>query len=83
MKNRDFQEYQSPLITRYGRPEMLYIFSDEYRLRTHRRIWIALAETERTLGLPIKKAQITEMKRFEDKINYKRIMEWEAKTNHD
>ena len=42
-----FQTFQSPLTTRYGSPEMLYNFSDEYRFMTHRRIWIGLAESER------------------------------------
>ncbi|MFH1231889.1 MAG: adenylosuccinate lyase [Planctomycetota bacterium] len=83
MRNNEFQQYQSPLTKRYGSPEMVYNFSDEYRFRTHRRIWIALAESQRELGLSISRDQISEMKRFKDKINYSRIAEWETKTNHD
>ena len=81
--NNEFQKFQSPLSIRYGSPEMLYNFSDEYRFMTHRRIWIALAEAERQLGLPINPAQISQMKRFQNKINYRRINQWEARTNHD
>ncbi|MEW6025959.1 MAG: adenylosuccinate lyase [Planctomycetota bacterium] len=81
--NDKFTRFQSPLTTRYGSAEMLYNFSDENRFRAHRRIWIALAEAERQLGLPISPAQIAEMKRFQDKVNYARISQWEARTNHD
>ncbi|MFH0887979.1 MAG: adenylosuccinate lyase [Planctomycetota bacterium] len=83
MKNNEFQQYQSPLTKRYSSPEMVYNFSDEYRFRTHRLIWIALAEAQRELGLSISREQISEMKRFKDKINYARIAEWECSTNHD
>jgi len=83
MKDSEFKKYQSPLSSRYSSPEMLYNFSDEYRFRTHRRIWIALAEAERELGLDIKQKQIDEMKRRQDDINYKVIADWEARTNHD
>ncbi|HLD35612.1 MAG TPA: adenylosuccinate lyase [Planctomycetota bacterium] len=81
--NKEFQTFQSPLTTRYGSPEMLDNFSDEYRFQTHRRIWIALAEAERQLGLPISARQIAEMTRFQGKINYSRIADWETRTNHD
>jgi adenylosuccinate lyase len=83
MKNNEFQQYQSPLTKRYGSPEMIYNFSDEYRFRTHRLIWIALAEAQHELGLAISREQISEMKRFKDKINYSRIADWERLTNHD
>ena len=81
--NNEFQKFQSPLTTRYGSPKMLCNFSDEHRLQTHRRIWIGLAEAERQLGLPISPAQISQMKRFQSRINYKRIADWETRTNHD
>jgi adenylosuccinate lyase len=83
MKNNEFTRYHSPFTSRYGSPEMLYNFSDENRMRTHRKIWIALAEAQRSLGLPINKQQIAEMKRNQDRINYKRIIDWEKRTNHD
>ena len=81
--SRSATQFQSPLTSRYGSPEMLYNFSDEYRFMTHRRIWIGLAESERQLGLPISVQQISEMKRFQGKINYSRIADWETRTNHD
>jgi adenylosuccinate lyase len=83
MKNNEFQQYQSPLTRRYGSPEMLYNFSDEYRYMTQRRIWIALAEAQRELGASISRKQIFEMKRFQDKINYSRIADWERRISHD
>ena len=50
--------YSSPLSQRYSSPEMQYIFSQDMKFRTWRRLWIALAETERELGLDITQEQI-------------------------
>lgn len=83
MKINRFQQYQSPLTSRYGSAEMLYNFSNENLFKTYRRIWITLAEAERHLGLHISRKQISEMKKVQDKINYSRIAEWERRTNHD
>ena len=54
--------YQSPLSERYASREMQYIFSPDMKFKTWRRLWIALAETEKELGLPITEAQIEELK---------------------
>ena len=53
--------YQSPLSERYASREMQYIFSPEKKFRTWRKLWIALAETEKELGLPITDEQIEEL----------------------
>ncbi len=58
------------VISRYASPEMAEIFSAERRIRLWRELWVALAEGERELGLPIKKEQIDELKRFQDNINW-------------
>ena len=62
--------YQSPLETRYASEEMQFIFSPDKKFRTWRRLWIALAETEQELGLPITDEQIEELKAHKDDINY-------------
>ena len=54
--------YQSPLSERYASKEMQYIFSPDMKFRTWRKLWIALAETEKELGLPITDEQIEELK---------------------
>ena len=62
--------YNSPLSERYASKEMQYIFSPDMKFRTWRKLWIALAETERELGLNITQEQIDEMKAHADDINY-------------
>ena len=62
--------YVSPLSERYASKEMQYIFSPDMKFRTWRRLWIALAETEKELGLPITQEQIDELKANKDNINY-------------
>ena len=62
--------YESPLSSRYADKEMKFIFSPDKKFRTWRRLWIALAEAEKELGLPITQEQIEEMKKFADDINY-------------
>ena len=54
--------YESPLASRYASREMLYIFSPDKKFKTWRKLWIALAETEKELGLPITQEQIDELK---------------------
>ena len=54
--------YENPLITRYASKEMGHIFSDDVKFSTWRKLWIALAESEQELGLPITDEQIAEMK---------------------
>ena len=62
--------YQSPLSERYASKEMQYIFSPDKKFRTWRKLWIALAETEKELGLPITEEQIEELKAHAEDINY-------------
>ena len=62
--------YQTPLAERYASKEMQYIFSPDKKFKTWRKLWIALAETEAELGLPITQEQIDELKAHQDDINY-------------
>ena len=64
--------YQSPLSERYASREMQYIFSPDKKFRTWRRLWIALAETEHELGLPVSQEQIDELKEHAEDINWQR-----------
>ena len=75
--------YQSPLSERYASKEMQYIFSPDMKFRTWRRLWIALAETEKELGLNITQEQIDELKAHKDDINYDVAKERERQVRHD
>ena len=75
--------YVSPLSERYASREMQYIFSPDKKFRTWRRLWIALAETEKELGLPITKEQIEELKAHAEDINYEVAKEREKQVRHD
>ena len=75
--------YVSPLSTRYASSEMRYLFSPDKKFTTWRKLWIALAESEMELGLPITKEQIDEMKQYADKINYEVAEAQEKKVRHD
>lgn len=75
--------YQSPLSERYASKEMQYIFSPDMKFRTWRRLWIALAETEKELGLNITQEQIDELKVHVDDINYDVAKEREKQVRHD
>ena len=76
-------KYVSPLSERYASKEMQYIFSPDMKFRTWRRLWIALAETEKELGLDITQEQIDEMKAHVDDINYEVAKEREKVVRHD
>ena len=75
--------YQSPLSERYASKEMQYICSPDMKFRTWRKLWIALAETEKELGLPITDEQIEELKAHADDINYDVAREREKLVRHD
>ena len=75
--------YNSPLSERYASKEMQYIFSSDKKFRTWRRLWIALAETEKELGLDITDEQIEELKAHKDDINYDVAKEREKLVRHD
>lgn len=78
-----YDKYVSPLSERYASKEMQYIFSPDMKFRTWRRLWIALAESERELGLNITEEQIEELKAHKDDINYEVAKEREALVRHD
>ncbi|HIT06033.1 MAG TPA: adenylosuccinate lyase [Candidatus Scybalocola faecipullorum] len=75
--------YQSPLSERYASKEMQYIFSPDMKFKTWRRLWIALAQTEQELGLPITDEQIQELIAAKDDINYDVAKAREAEVRHD
>ena len=75
--------YQSPLSERYASKEMQYIFSPDMKFRTWRKLWIALAETEKELGLPISQEQIDELKAHAEDINYDVAKAREKEVRHD
>ena len=76
--------YQSPLSERYASKEICFIFSDQYKFSTWRKLWIALAEAQQELGLQtITNDQIDEMRRFQDTINFDVASEYEKKLRHD
>ncbi|MDE6939258.1 MAG: adenylosuccinate lyase, partial [Lachnospiraceae bacterium] len=75
--------YNSPLSERYASKEMQYVFSPDKKFRTWRRLWIALAETEKELGLPITDEQIEELKEHAEDINYDVAREREKIVRHD
>ena len=75
--------YQTPLAERYASKEMQYIFSPDKKFKTWRRLWIALAETEKELGLDITDEQIEELKANKDNINYEDAKRREKEVRHD
>ena len=79
----DTSVYENPLLSRYVSREMAENFSDDKKFRLWRRLWIALAESEKELGLPITDAQIAEMKAHADDINYEDAHTFEREVRHD
>lgn len=75
--------YENPLTARYASKEMAAVFSDEHKFKTWRKLWIALAECEMELGLPITDSQINELKLKADDINYDVAQEREKIVRHD
>ena len=75
--------YESPLSSRYADKEMKYLFSPDMKFRTWRKLWVALAEAEMELGLPITQDQIDELKAHQDDINYEVAIEREKLVRHD
>ncbi len=83
-KDKRFEKYQSPLAERYAGEEMSYNFSDKLKYSTWRKLWIVLAETQRSLGVKtITKKQIEEMIKFKDKINFDVAKKHEIRVKHD
>ena len=79
----DRSVYNDPLATRYAGTEMSYLFSDEMKFRTWRRLWTALAEAEAEMGLPITSEQINELKSVQNDIDYAAAEEREHEVRHD
>lgn len=76
-------KYESPLGLRYASKEMQELFSQDKKFKTWRKLWVALAESEKELGLAITQEQIDELKQFQDKINYNVAKEREKIVRHD
>ncbi len=77
------ERYLSPLSTRYASEEMQHVFSEDFKFRTWRRLWISLAKAEQALGLDITDAQIAEMEAHADDVNYAEAEALERKLRHD
>lgn len=75
--------YESPFNARYASSEMQQIFSPDMKFRTWRKLWIALAEAEKELGLNITDAQLEQMKKMKDDINYETAEQYEKQFRHD
>ena len=75
--------YVSPFSARYASPEMQFVFSDDNKFRTWRKLWISLAKAEQKQGLPITDAQIVELEAHADDVNYEDAQRREAETRHD
>jgi len=79
----NFNIYTSPLVERNASKEMAELFGPQRKFSTWRRIWLELAKAQRKLGLKITQAQIAEMARHLDDINFKKAAEYEKKVRHD
>ncbi len=75
--------YNSPLGSRYASKEMLWLFSDDCRYSTFRKLWVALAESEHELGLPVTSAQVEQLKAHVDDIDYEVVAKKEKEIRHD
>ncbi|KMT23042.1 adenylosuccinate lyase [Clostridium cylindrosporum] len=78
-----YNKYESPLISRYSSKEMSYLFSEEYKIKNWRKLWVALAEVEKELGLNISESQINELKANIDNIDFELAKKKEKETRHD
>lgn len=80
---QDDLHYENPLVVRYASADMSAVFSNRKKFTTWRALWVALAEAEQALGLPIRDAQIDELRRFRDDINYDVAQKREREVRHD
>lgn len=76
-------QYNSPLTKRYSSEEMSYLFSEEFKFKTWRKLWIALAEVEAELGLPITEEQLDDLRLYQEDINYEAAEQREQEVRHD
>lgn len=79
----DTSVYENPLLSRYASREMAENFSDDKKFRLWRKLWIALAESEKEMGLNITDEQIAEMKKYAEDINYEDARKFESEVRHD
>lgn len=82
MASKDFSNYTSPFSWRYGFGKMRKIFSEEYKFRVWRRVWVALAQAQHEAGL-VSKEELADLKKHEQDIDIERILEIEKETKHD
>ncbi|MEQ8766285.1 MAG: adenylosuccinate lyase [Planctomycetota bacterium] len=75
--------FENPLVERYAGEAMSRVFSPDTKFRTWRRLWIALAEAQRELGLPIQEAQLAELREHQDDIDYDAAAKYERDLRHD
>ncbi len=75
--------YENPLCARYASREMQHIFSPDFKFSTWRRLWVALAESEQELGLPITDEQLDEMRAHIHDIDYEKAADYEKRLRHD
>ena len=78
-----YDRYESPLITRYASAEMQALFSQQKRIETWRRLWLALARSERELGLPITEEQVRELEEHLTDIDFDAAAQREKEVRHD
>lgn len=78
-----YEQYQNPLISRYASPEMTRLWSPQRIHSTWRRLWVALAESERELGLNILEEQIAELRSAVDDIDFPAAARYERELRHD
>ena len=83
MSNSRHDTFESPFSARYASPEMQYLFSSDKKFRTWRRLWVALAQAEHELGLPVTQEQIDELISQQDHINYEVAEAREREVRHD
>jgi adenylosuccinate lyase len=76
-------QYDNPLIARYASPQMSQLWSPQRKFSTWRRLWVALAEAEAELGLPVAPAQIEELRRHVDDIDFAAAEKYERRLRHD
>jgi len=82
-ENPSFSNYETPFASRYASREMQYLFSPDNKFKTWRKLWVALAETEHELGLPVTKEQIAELRTHMEDINYDVAVAREKEVRHD
>ncbi len=77
------KKYSSPLSSRYASDNMQYLFSEQFKFSTWRRLWVALAESEHELGLPVTAQQVAQLKEHIDDIDFDLAAQYEKKLRHD